>query len=387
MDITKKPFSDYNIILVNLDGLRQDQVELCKHLKLLKENSFYFSNMISVSPYTLAAHHSIITGLYPSQHGVDAYHSMFKFKKYEVTTLPELLKNANYFTRCDCASKTLMPDKGFDQFQLFEEYSVDYKIRWNKILTEISKKGKFFLFLQYSKLHSYLVKEVMKKYDPQSNDDEYFDNLEINRIRNNSHLDEMDDVVKSLFTSLEKLSLSKKTIVIFTADHGTSIGEKKGERFYGTYAYDYTIKVFLIMCIPNEIPKTINYQCSNLDIFPTIAELANLNMNEYCKDVQGKSLFDFIHNLESADREIFVETGGLHGYWPSPKKHNVFCVRNNYKKLIYNDSPQTWEFYDLQKDPLEKNNIFDSDSKEIQYFKTRLLHYLTTLNKNTNLTI
>ena len=115
----KKLFSDYNIILVNLDGLRQDQVELCKNLKSIKDNSFYFPNMITVSPYTLSAHHSIITGLYPSQHGIDAYHSMFKFKKDEVSTLPEILKKSNYFTRCDCAQKVLMTDKGFDQFELF----------------------------------------------------------------------------------------------------------------------------------------------------------------------------------------------------------------------------------------------------------------------------
>ena len=76
-----KRFSDYNIILVNLDGLRQDKVEFCDNLNSLKEKSIYFPNMITVSPYTLTAHHSIITGLYPSQHGVDSYHHMFRFKK------------------------------------------------------------------------------------------------------------------------------------------------------------------------------------------------------------------------------------------------------------------------------------------------------------------
>ena len=382
-----KLFSDYNIILINLDGLRQDQVELCKNLKSIKNTNFYFPNMITVSPYTLAAHHSIITGLYPSQHGIDSYHSMFKFKKNEVTTIPEILKKFGYFTRCDCANKILMTDKGFDEYQLFDEYTVDYASRWNNILTDISKKDKFFLFLQYSKLHTHLVKEVMEKYDPKSNDDDYYNNLKLNTIRNNSHLEEMDDVVKSLFTTLEELSLLKNTIVLFTSDHGTSIGEKKGERFYGTYAYDYTIKVFLIMYIPNETSKIINYQCSHLDIFPTIMDLANLDIDKHCNGMYGKSLFNFINESEFTDREIFVETGGLHGYWPSPKKHNVFCVRNNCKKLIYNDSPQTWEFYNLENDPMEQNNIYDSSSEEISFFKTRLLNYLFDLNKNTNLTI
>ena len=382
-----KIFSNYNIILVNLDGLREDQVDLCNFLKTLKENNLYFSNMISVSPYTLAAHHSIISGLYPSQHGVDAYHNMFKFKKNEVITIPELLKNNNYFTRCDCASKVLMTNKGFDQFELFEEYTVDYKERWKNILTEISKKEKFFLFLQYSKLHSYLVKEVMEKIDLKSNDGEYFNNIDANKTRLDSHLDEMDDVIKSLFINLEELDLSKKTIVIFTADHGTSAGEKKGEHFYGTYVYDYTLKVFLIMCIPGENPSIVKSQCSHLDILPTIADLACLDVDKYCKNLYGKSLFGFIDKSEFADREVFVETGGLHGYWPSPKKHNVFCVRNNCKKLIYNDIPQSWEFYDLQNDPMEKTNLYDLNSEDVSVFKNRILYYLKNLNKNTNLDI
>ena len=80
-----KHSSDYNIILVNLDGLRQDKVEFCDNLNSLKEKSVYFSNMVTVSPYTLTAHHSIITGLYPSQHGIDSYHHMFRFKKNVIT--------------------------------------------------------------------------------------------------------------------------------------------------------------------------------------------------------------------------------------------------------------------------------------------------------------
>jgi len=39
-------YPDYNIILVNLDGLRQDKVELCPNLNSLKEKGIYFSNMI-----------------------------------------------------------------------------------------------------------------------------------------------------------------------------------------------------------------------------------------------------------------------------------------------------------------------------------------------------
>ena len=76
------------------------------------------------------------------------------------------------------------------------------------------------------------------------------------------------------------------------------------------------------------------------------------------------------------EREVFVETGGLYGPWPSPKKHNVFCIRKNKKKLIYNQTPKTWEFYDLESDPKELNNIYAKESELIKFYKERLFHYL-----------
>ena len=380
-----KHFSDYNIILVNLDGLRQDKVEFCDNLNLLKEKSIYFPNMITVSPYTLTAHHSIITGLYPSQHGVDSYHHMFRFKK-NLITIPELLKRANYFTRCDIQLDTLMTKKGFDEYDVFNEHTVDYKTRHRNILKEISKHDKFFLFLQYSKLHTYLVSEVMSKTDKDSNDDEYFQNVQANESRFVSHLKECDDVIGNIMCTLDDLKLLDKTIVIVMADHGTSFGEKKGEKFYGTFVYDYTIKVFCMMYIPNETSRIVQNQCSSIDIFPTVAEIAGLNLGNDCSDVLGKSLFNFINSSENTDREVFVETGGLHGPWPSPKRHNVFCVRKNNKKLIYNDTPKTWEFYDLKNDPKELNNIYDDNSQDITKFKNILLDYLKTLEIKTKLT-
>ena len=150
-------FKDYNIILINLDGLRQDGVDVCSNLKSLKENSLYYPNMISVSPYTLTAEHSIITGLYPSQDGVDAYYSMFKFKKNDVTTLPEVLKQEGFFTAHYGASERFVPEQGFDKYEIFDEYKIDYKIEYRELLKELSNKKKLFLFLQYSKLHTYLA--------------------------------------------------------------------------------------------------------------------------------------------------------------------------------------------------------------------------------------
>ena len=375
---------DYNIILVNLDGLRQDRVDVCKNLKEISENGIYFPNMISVAPYTLAAHHSIITGLYPSEHGIDAYHNMFKFKN-EVTTIPEVLKNNGFFTACNISSKSLMTEKGFEKFQIFDEYQIDYKSEHKKLLSELSNKKKFFLFLHYDKLHTHLVNDVLKKYN-ETNEDKYFNNVDKNKNRFDSHLEECDLVVKELLNSLKELKLDKKTILIFTSDHGTSCGEKIGEKSYGTFLYDYTLKVFCIIHMPNENGKIIKNLCSSLDLFPTIAELANVPIQNESIRIQGKNLLSFVNDTDNNDRVVFSETGGLKGPWPSPEKHNVFCIRNKEKKLIYNDTPQTWEFYDLKNDPNELNNIYDENLEEIIILKNQLLDHIKILNKDTKLT-
>ena len=98
-------------------------------------------------------------------------------------------------------------------------------------------------------------------------------------------------------------------------------------------------------------------------------------------------MFELTSNKSSEEREVFVETGGLYGPWPSAKKHNVFCVRSHGKKLIYNDTPETWEYYNLSNDPSESNNIYDENLTDVQKLKTRLIYYLNENEISTKLDI
>ena len=81
--------------------------------------------------------------------------------------------------------------------------------------------------------------------------------------------------VKNILDTLERLNLSEKTILVFLSDHGTSLGEKIGERFYGVYLYEYTMNVFTILHVPGFKGKAIDKQCSTIDIFPTILDLSH----------------------------------------------------------------------------------------------------------------
>ncbi len=376
-----KSNTDYNIILINLDGLRRDKVSKCPTLQNLSETSYYFSNLNTVAPYTFASLHAVFSGMYPSRNGVNGYYNIFKFKKNEITTLTELLHDNEYFTSCDIIDDSVIPSQGFDDFSVFDEESVNFNQRHSEIISKLSKQKKFFLFLHFTETHKHLVRSVVKKYDQKNNSDNYFSSQKENDERYNSYLPSTDEYVKTIIQTLKNSNIYEKTLLILFSDHGTSIGEKPGEKFYGVFTYDYTLNVFCIIHNPGLFAQNISKQCRTIDIFPTIIELLDLKPN--LDAIQGESLLS-LFDASSSDRDVFVETGGLYGPWPSPKKHNVFCVKSNHKKLIYNDVPETWEFYNLDEDPCELKNIYDENSDDVIELKNKMIDYFNENNIQTN---
>jgi arylsulfatase A-like enzyme len=365
---------NYNIILINIDGFRKDKLDLCKNLKHIKENSYYFSEMNTVAPYTFASLHAIFSGLYPSKNGVNGYYNILKFKKNKIKTFPEILQNHGYFTSHDIMDDSVIPSQGFNEKNVFDEKTVNYKERHSKIIKDLSSKKKFFLFLHYTENHKHLVNEVIEKYNQGQNDEDYFNNIDQNNKRFNSYLPHCNDYIKSIIDTLKQQKIYDKTILILFSDHGTSLGEKRGEKFYGVFCYDYTINVFCMLKIPNIKNKIIKKQCRTIDLFPTILDLANISYESKSK-FDGETLFSLVNDEDTIERDVFVETGGLYGPWPSPEKHNVFCIKSNSKKLIYNKTPDTWEFYDLESDPRELNNIYQKNSEIVKLYKKRLLNH------------
>ena len=207
--------NDFNIILINLDGLRTDRVKNCKTLDILKNENQYFSNMITAAPYTFASLHSIFSGMYPSKNGMNSYYNIFKFKKDEIITIPELLKKSGYYTCCDIISKVVIPNQGFDEINIFEEETVDFQKRHRELIGNMSNKGKFFLFLHFTETHKHLVREIVKKYNQEDNDDEFFNSFEENVERYDSYLPSCDDYVSTILESLKENKIEDKTILIF----------------------------------------------------------------------------------------------------------------------------------------------------------------------------
>jgi arylsulfatase A-like enzyme len=298
---------------------------------------------------------------------------MFNFKRDKIETLSEIMQKTGHYTSCDIIDDSVVPNQGFDEYNIYDEKTVDFQQRHMELIQRLSKKDKFFLFLHNTETHKKFVRDVIDKEKSSKN---FSYDKKTKKSVYESFLQDTDEYVSLIVNTIKDCNIEEKTVLIIFSDHGTSLGEKDGEQFYGTFVYDYTINVFCIMHVPGMGSDIIDKQCRTIDLLPTIGELVNAKFNKQKEKIQGESLFPMIQDKNTQEREVFVETGGLYGPWPSPKKHNVFCVRKNNKKLIYNETPKTWEFYDLESDPKELNNIYDEESQLEQSYKEILYRYL-----------
>lgn len=359
--------------MVLLDGLRADRINLCPYLYNILKQGIFFPNMITAAPYTSASLHSIFSGLYPSKHGVNSYFNMFKFKKEICKTLPQYLHEGGFYTMANLPVDSIIPHQGFDKITLHDKRKEDLTQTHKDIVTELSKK-RFFLFIRYEGIHAQIIKNVGKKYT--DFDEEYFKNYKINKKNYNSYLIKMDEYLKEMMAHLDRLGLLKNTVLIILSDHGMSNGEKIGEKMYGCFTYDYTIKVFCSFLIPGRKSKEVALQTRTIDIMPTVLDLLDIKADDSYEHLQGSSLLPMVEGKEKKERIAFSETGGLNGPWPSHHEHNVFCIRLKKWKLICNKTPNTWELYNLEKDPEEKNNVVDKYNELVSTLKDMLLKHI-----------
>lgn len=363
-----------NIILVLLDGSRTDRLDKSKHFKFLKKQGILFDNVTAAYPYTFAAMNAIFTGLFGKENGVDAYYKMFKLKD-DVDFLPELLQKNGYFTSCNLISDKVISKRGFDIYESHNEYKDDLtELHPQLIKKSFSQSdGKpIFTLLQFSKIHTVTVSEILKKYE--WDDKRFYENKSENLKNYDLAFLDAAKHAQKIYTTLDSLGKLNETILVFFSDHGTGVGERFGERNYGVYTYEETIRTFYLF-IGAKIKKNIvcNKLLSSIQLFPTILDLSEVSHN-----VKTKSLANYMkgNSTDIEEEHVFSETGGLQGPFPSPKEPNVFCIKKKNFKLIYFGTSDKWSLFDLSKDPKEENNLYNCGLAIEEELRKKLLEWI-----------
>lgn len=378
-DSIKNVFNNKNqpdVVIILLDQFRDDARDSHKIFEELGKRGVLFSTTITYAPYTLASCHATFTGMYGRDNGVDAYTKSHNYYRDECVTIAQYLKKSGYHTRAYTFSSILIPHDGFDSVTVVEESDENdvLKSHLNELDSCANQKKPFFSYLHYGEIHHSVLKNVIRKYSYE--DDEYYNNINDNKQNYKEYAKQAGDYLERTTQKIDEISDNK--IIIVMTDHGASNGEKFGEKAYGSFTYDYSIKVWHYWIWDRKLPANleIEKQVRTVDILPTLLDVLNIKRNNNKKPIFGTSLMPMITGSEQQHRMAFSETGGVDGPYPSLDSPNIMCVRDGDWKLIFNKQTNHYELYNLIADPEEDNNLYDSEPEVANKLWLNMIQYL-----------
>jgi arylsulfatase A-like enzyme len=175
-----------------------------------------------------------------------------------------------------------------------------------------------------------------------------------------------DELVGKILDELDKTGLAKDTTVVLMADHGEAFGvhlvQGKPDFFHGDTLYAELLHVPLIFRVPGGKPATRDDVVQLVDLAPTITALFGVAAPSTWI---GRSLVPALDGKPLAPKPAFAQMLKAH-QWPHEARSVISA--DGKRHLYHRMSDGQLELYDLEHDPDEKTNVFESDarSKELR---------------------
>ncbi|MBV4358223.1 sulfatase [Parasegetibacter sp. MAH-26] len=183
----------------------------------------------------------------------------------------------------------------------------------------------------------------------------------------------VDDNVGRVLQYLDDSKLADNTIVIYMSDQGFYLGE------HGLYdkrfMYKESFRTPMMIRYPAAIPakQKLPEYTLNLDIAPTLLDLAGIPVPS---DMQGESMKPLLVKGSKKDKkDNWRKEVYYHYYEVSFGLTKHYGIRTpDYKLIHFYDPIDSWELYDLKKDPDELKNLYNDTaySNVIADLKMRL---------------
>ncbi len=366
----KRGIDKPNVILFTLDTTRADHIACygysdvkTPNLDALAGAGVLFEQAASSSPLTLPAHCSIMTGMYPTYHGVRVNGNTALSQ--EQTTIAEILSSQGY--RCGAFIGAFVLDGRWGLNQGFDFYDDHFDLRKYKHLDlgAVQRTGSEVMdtalaWLDGEKADPFFA--WIHLYDPHAPyepPEPYYSDYSPRGLVGlyDGEIASMDDQIGRCVAWLEKNGLNDNTIIVLIGDHGEGLGSH-GEGTHGYFIYDYAAHVPFIITTPLQgmLGVRVSSQVRGVDVFPTILGLLGI---ERRPGVHGRSLLPRIFKPKSGHEDpAYGESlaPSIQFGW-SPLQ---FLRTTQYK---YIDAPRS-ELYDLTQDADEHTNL-SADRPEI----------------------
>ncbi len=367
---------DVNVVFVLVDTLRADRLSAYGYerptspvMDRMADSGVRFARAQSQSSWTKSSMASLLTGLFPQRSGV----TRFDHGLPASATLPaEIFKEAGYTTAGIWRNGWIAPNFGFGQG--FDVYlrptpradvghverkgradarlsGTDEDITLNALeFMRNNRDGKFLLYLHYMDLHQYV-------YDDEAAELPF--GTSISDVYDRS-IHWTDRNIGALISTLDELDLSKRTILVISADHGEAFGEH-GAEGHARDLYQEVVHVPMILSLPFRVDGglVVDPLVRNVDVWPTLLDLLGLPA---LPDADGVSL---VPVMQAAARGEPFETPPSHAYidqvWGQIEKEPrpLVGIQRDTQRVLYSQlkPDESLQVFDLATDPGERRNL------------------------------
>ena len=406
----RPPETPPNVLLVVLDTLRADAVDPApgSHtpvIAALAREGTLFMQGRSTASWTVPAHASIFTGLFPSRHNA---HNEGRALSHEAQTLAELLSDT-HDTAAFSENPHITRGKQFHQgFAVFKNswprhdpgnlrrQATDRMVQeW---LTGRSQERPFFLFLNFMDPHlPYRPPPQFEKLllgegvsSAESDRLRSFEGADARRvIAGKVQLSEAElAVLRRLYRAevasadarlgkvletLRSQNLLDETLEVVLGDHGENIGDH-GLMEHQFSLHETLLRVPILLRLPGSVPAgTRRHDPVQLvDVFPTVLEATDLPRERWPPH-EGESL---LGPEIDADRALVAEyrlpldqerifAREMADFDFSPLMQRLQSIQVGTKKLILAGGEPV-ELHDLAKDPAESENLLEQEPASVR---------------------
>jgi arylsulfatase A-like enzyme len=390
------------VVLVSIDTLRADHLGCYGYtrptspaLDDLAAKGVLFEQASSPSPWTLPAHASLLTGVYPSRHGLKAHD---RHLPSSVRTLAGAFMRGGFRTAAVVNSNNLGPRFGLDRrFQdyLYVEERPDQREPSTRITDQAldwirqHRRRRLFLFVHYYDVHSdyrsrpEFEAEFVTPYRGSADgttaqlmafregklrlgpaDAAHLVNLYDAGVR------QMDAELARFLTALQDDGLLEGTLLVVTSDHGEEFLERGGV-LHGRTQFQEMLHVPLVVVGPALAGgRRVATPVSLIDVPRTLLSLSGVEAPR----MDGEDLTPLLHGRTPrhlVERDIFGEADH------NNQEHDITrSLRRGASKLHFDRLTQATALYDLASDPKELTDLSLRDAGAVAELRKRLDRFL-----------
>ncbi len=395
-----------NVVVLSIDTLNRRAVrgfdaEAPAHPVMdgLVSESLRFTAAHSTSSWTLPAHVSMHTGLYPDR-GISDPDRIRPINEHEtknviVSGAPRLateLRDAGYetvaFTEGGFVDRRFGFGEGFDLYDGFvgtksmraglalprggEPPATDSEAMFDRALAYLDARQEgdppFFMFLHTFGVHDYFMVHPWAKQavaDAALRDSNFYRDCVRSEVEGTprdwqvleglyrAEIDNMDHALEAVVEALRRTPGGGQTLLLVLSDHGEGFEPERGRIGHGVRLHEDLVRIPFFVRGPGIAPGASDVPVSLVDVLPTVLDFVGVSVPDAA---EGVSLAPLLRGGAGPPDRILL---AMEGKWlfsdlRKPRPASVAVLQGRH---WYISSPGMEELYDMRRDPGQTDNL------------------------------